>query len=208
MAAHLEQLVQPADRRSSIISRPTTAFPTGSIPASRTAARSASRAAAITAQLTFRDWHPVGGDERDYDIPDPADPNIVYRLAASAAQCHANGMRAPDRSRTSRRGRSDTYGKRPTLGEISLLWVTPLVAPTRSPLALSRRAGAVPLARTEGKNWNVISGDLTGKIADAKNCDGKSAGAPTRKTAATARSPRSRLRRATPTESGSAPMTG
>ena len=26
----------------------------------------------------LRDWHPVGGDERDYDVPDPADPNIVY----------------------------------------------------------------------------------------------------------------------------------
>ena len=29
-------------------------------------------------QLTFRDWHPVGGDERDGDIPDPANPDIVY----------------------------------------------------------------------------------------------------------------------------------
>ncbi|MGH9481236.1 MAG: WD40/YVTN/BNR-like repeat-containing protein, partial [Terriglobales bacterium] len=28
--------------------------------------------------LSFRDWHPVGGDERDYDIPDPQDANIVY----------------------------------------------------------------------------------------------------------------------------------
>ncbi len=29
-------------------------------------------------QLTFRDWHPVGGDERDGDIPIPGDPGIVY----------------------------------------------------------------------------------------------------------------------------------
>ena len=29
-------------------------------------------------QLTYRDWNPVGGDERGYDIPDPADPLIVY----------------------------------------------------------------------------------------------------------------------------------
>ncbi len=29
-------------------------------------------------QLTFRDWQPVGGDERDGDVPDPADPDIVY----------------------------------------------------------------------------------------------------------------------------------
>src|SRR6185503_17575653 len=29
-------------------------------------------------QLTFRDWHPVGGDERDYDIPSPKDPDVVF----------------------------------------------------------------------------------------------------------------------------------
>jgi len=28
--------------------------------------------------LTFRDWSPVGADERDYELPDPADPDIVY----------------------------------------------------------------------------------------------------------------------------------
>ena len=43
--------------------------------------------------IGFRDWHPVGGDERDYDLPDPADPDIVY------------GIRAPARCRTCRRGR-------------------------------------------------------------------------------------------------------
>lgn len=28
--------------------------------------------------LSYRDWHPVGGDERDYDLPYPGDPSIVY----------------------------------------------------------------------------------------------------------------------------------
>jgi photosystem II stability/assembly factor-like uncharacterized protein len=28
--------------------------------------------------LSFRDWHPVGADERDYDVPDPEDADIVY----------------------------------------------------------------------------------------------------------------------------------
>jgi hypothetical protein len=28
-------------------------------------------------QLTCRDWHPVGDDERDGDVPDPTDPGIV-----------------------------------------------------------------------------------------------------------------------------------
>ena len=75
---YVEQLVQSAHRDNSIISRPTTGFPIGSIPASRTAARSAIASRSDYGELTYRDWHPVGGDERDYDIPDPADPNIVY----------------------------------------------------------------------------------------------------------------------------------
>jgi len=29
-------------------------------------------------QITFRDWHPVGGEEYAYIAPDPLDPNITY----------------------------------------------------------------------------------------------------------------------------------
>lgn len=28
--------------------------------------------------ISFRDWEPVGGEERDYDVADPDDPDIVY----------------------------------------------------------------------------------------------------------------------------------
>ena len=28
--------------------------------------------------IEFSDWHPVGGDERDYDIPKPGNPDIVF----------------------------------------------------------------------------------------------------------------------------------
>ena len=35
-------------------------------------------AAATTAQITFRDWHPVGVEEYGYVAPDPLHPGIVY----------------------------------------------------------------------------------------------------------------------------------
>ena len=73
--ADLERAGTTSRPGSSITSPPTTAFPTGFIRASRIPARWRSRAAATTAQSPTRDWHPVGGDERDYDIPDPADPD-------------------------------------------------------------------------------------------------------------------------------------
>ncbi len=63
---------------NSTTSPPTTASLTGSIPGSRTAAPSAIASRSDYGATTCRDWHPVGGDERDYDIPDPGDPNIVY----------------------------------------------------------------------------------------------------------------------------------
>ena len=53
--------------------------------------------------LNMRDWHPVGGDERDYDIPDPVDPNIVFGSGLGGRS--AAGTRAPARSPTCRRGR-------------------------------------------------------------------------------------------------------
>ena len=68
--------------------------------------------------LTFRDWHPVGGDERDYMLPDPDDPDLVFgsgmggrvsRYDASTGQV-ANVTPWP----------INTYGARPTSGEVPL----------------------------------------------------------------------------------------
>ena len=91
--------------RSSITSSPTTRSRTGSAAASRRAARPASPAAATTAQITFRDWHPVGVEEYGYVAPDPLDPDIVY-----GGKVHA--VRSPDRPGAGRgaRGRVRTGG--------------------------------------------------------------------------------------------------
>ena len=32
----------------------------------------------MTAQITFRDWHPVGVEEYGYVAPDPLHPGIIY----------------------------------------------------------------------------------------------------------------------------------
>jgi len=120
--------------------------------------------------LTFRDWHPVGGDERDYDIPDPQDPSIVYGSGLGGRISKWDGHTGqvinispwPESS----------YGKRPTLVRYHYLWATPLVASLKGPSALY--LGAQVLFRTtdRGAHWTAISGDLTGKQPGAKNCDG------------------------------------
>jgi photosystem II stability/assembly factor-like uncharacterized protein len=118
--------------------------------------------------VTYRDWHPVGGDERDYDIPDPVDPNIVYDsgLGGSVTRWDARTGQIAQISPWP----VSSYGKRPTTVRYHYLWVTPLVASRTGPASLY--LGSQVLFRTQdgGRRWSTISGDLTGKIASAKNC--------------------------------------
>ncbi len=120
--------------------------------------------------ITTRDWHPVGGDERDYDIPDPVDPGIVYDsgLGGRVSRWDARTGQVTDISPWP----ESSYGKRPTLVRYHYLWVTPLVASRTGPASLY--LGGQVLFRTQdrGTHWTTISGDLTGKRTDAKNCNG------------------------------------
>jgi photosystem II stability/assembly factor-like uncharacterized protein len=119
--------------------------------------------------VTNRDWHPVGGDERDYDIPDPVDPDILYDsgLGGHVTKWDARTGQIAEISPWP----VSSYGKRPTTVRYHYLWVTPLVASRMGPASLY--LGAQVLFRTQdgGRHWATISGDLTGKIATAKNCD-------------------------------------
>ena len=120
--------------------------------------------------ITFRDWHPVGGDERDYDIPDPSDPSIVYGSGLGGRVSKWDG-RTGQVANISPWPES-SYGKRPTLVRYHYLWATPLVASVKGMPSLY--LGAQVLFRTtdRGAHWTAISGDLTGKQPGAKNCDG------------------------------------
>lgn len=121
-------------------------------------------------QLTFRDWHPVGGDERDYDIPDPADPLIVYGsgLGGRVSKWDGRTGQVEDVSPWP----ENNYGKRPTLTKYHYLWMTPLAASVTGPASLYLGGQVLFRTRDQGRNWTEIGGDLTGKTSDAKNCNG------------------------------------
>lgn len=118
----------------------------------------------------FRDWHPVGGDERDYDIPDPADPNIVYGsgLGGHVSRWDARTGQASEISPWP----VSSYGQRPTTVKHHYNWVTPLVASRAGPSALYLGSELVFRSRDQGRTWAEISPDLTGKAAGAQRCDG------------------------------------
>ena len=121
-------------------------------------------------QLTFRDWHPVGGDERDYDIPDPADPDIVYGsgLGGGISKWDARTGQVA----TVTPWPENNYGKRPTTTKYRYMWMTPLEGSRIGPPSLYLGGQVLFRSQDQGRNWQLVSGDLTGKTADAKNCDG------------------------------------
>ncbi len=123
-------------------------------------------------QLTFRDWHPVGGDERDWDVPDPNDPMIVYgsglggrisRFDARTGQV-ANVSPWPIMS----------YGARPDTTKYRYTWITPLLATKDKSGGTELLFGAQVLFRSldRGEHWKVISPDLTGQKKGARGCGG------------------------------------
>jgi photosystem II stability/assembly factor-like uncharacterized protein len=118
----------------------------------------------------LRDWHPVGGDERDYDIPDPVDPSIVYGsgLGGRVSRWDARTGQVTDVSPWP----VQNYGLRPTTVAHHFNWVTPLVASRSGPPALYLGGDVIFKSSDRGASWSIVSPDLVGKRAGATNCDG------------------------------------
>ncbi len=120
--------------------------------------------------ISFRDWHPVGGDERDYDIPDPIDPMLVYGSGLGGRVTRWDGHTGQVENISP--WPVSSYGKRPTDTKYHYLWVTPLVASRAGPAALYLGAQVLFRSTDKGRTWAAISGDLTGKAAGARDCGG------------------------------------
>ncbi len=120
--------------------------------------------------ISFRDWHPVGGDERDYDIPDPEDPNIVY----------GSGLGSRISRWDSRTGEVQNvspwpvsaYGARPTDVKYRYTWISPIAFSAHAPYAFYAGTQVLFRSNDKGQHWDIISPDLTGKRDGAKHCDG------------------------------------
>lgn len=121
-------------------------------------------------QLTFRDWHPVGGDERDFVIPDPEDPNIVFSsgLGGRLSRWDARTGRVTNVSPWP----ISTYGQRPTTIKYRYNWITPIAISARSPHALYFGAQILFRSTDRGQTWQAISSDLSGKAFKPNDCEG------------------------------------
>jgi photosystem II stability/assembly factor-like uncharacterized protein len=120
--------------------------------------------------ITFRDWHPVGADERDYDIPDPQDPDIVYGsgLGGRLSRWNARNGEVQNISPWP----VSTYGARPTTVTYHYTWITPIAVSGVPPYPLYQGAQVLFRSTDRGAHWTTISKDATARGDAAKNCGG------------------------------------
>ena len=121
-------------------------------------------------QLTFRDWYPTGGDERDGDVPDPENPDIVYGAGLGGRLSRWNKATAQVQNVSP--WPISTYGQRFRPGQPRYSWITPLAISKRSPHAIYQATQVVYRSTDDGHSWKVISPDLTGAVKNAIGCDG------------------------------------
>ncbi|PYO62216.1 MAG: hypothetical protein DMD28_06835 [Gemmatimonadetes bacterium] len=116
-----------------------------------------------------RDWHPVGGDERDYMVPQPGNPDLVFGsgLGGHVSRFDEATRQAAEISPWP----VSTYGARPTTVRYRFTWITPLVFSPRPPHAMYLGAQVLFRSVDNGDHWTVASPDLSGATPGAKDCD-------------------------------------
>ncbi|HEV7669821.1 MAG TPA: hypothetical protein VGS22_14960 [Thermoanaerobaculia bacterium] len=119
-------------------------------------------------QLTYRDWHSVGGDERDGDLPDPIDINVVYGsgLGGKISRWDARTGRVANVSPWP----VSSYGQKPPTVPNRTTWITPIAIDPRPPHALYQGTQVLSRSLDKGQTWEAISPDLTGAVANAPGC--------------------------------------
>jgi photosystem II stability/assembly factor-like uncharacterized protein len=120
--------------------------------------------------ISFRDWHPVGGDERDDDLPYPGDPGIVFSSGLGGRLSRWDRHTGVVQNVTP--WPVSSYGERPTDYKYHYTWITPIAFSAKPPYALYQGAQVLFRSTDQGQHWNVISPALNGHAAGATHCDG------------------------------------
>ncbi len=120
--------------------------------------------------ISFRDWEPVGADERDYQIADPRDSNIVYGsgLGGRLSRWDARNGEVQNISPWP----ISSYGERPTSFQQRYSWITPIAQSRLTPYPLYFGSQQLWRSIDQGAHWDAISPDLSARDASARDCDG------------------------------------
>ncbi|HEY9167105.1 MAG TPA: glycoside hydrolase [Candidatus Kryptonia bacterium] len=114
-----------------------------------------------------RDWHPVGGDERDYDVPKPGNPNLIFGsgLGGHVSRFDEMTRQVAEISPWP----VPSYGARQTSVKYRYTWITPLVFSPIGRHALYFGNQYLWKSTDDGDHWQMISPDLSGKKEGARD---------------------------------------
>jgi photosystem II stability/assembly factor-like uncharacterized protein len=121
--------------------------------------------------ISYRDWEPVGADERDFQIADPRDPDIVYGSGLGGRLSLWNARNGEVQNIAP--WPISSYGERATSFKQRYPWITPIAMSLVEPYPLY--IGSQHLWRTvdQGAHWQMVSPDLSAGSKSPRNCDGK-----------------------------------
>ena len=120
--------------------------------------------------ITFREWHPVGADERDYDIPDPKDPDIVYGSGLGGRLTRWNARNGEVQNISP--WPVSTYGARPTTVTYHYTWITPIAVSGVAPYPLYQGAQVLFRSTDQGAHWQNDQPGPDGARRRGENCGG------------------------------------
>ena len=116
-----------------------------------------------------RDWHPVGGDERDYDVPKPGNPNLVFGSGLGGTVTRFDEITR--QSSNVSPWPISSYGENPTKVKYRYTWITPLEFSHVKPYPLYFGAQVLFRSNDNGDHWKIVSPDLTGKVKGEQVCN-------------------------------------
>jgi len=120
--------------------------------------------------ITFRDWRPVGGDERDHQLADPQDNEIVYSSGLGGRLTRWNGRNGEAQNISP--WPLSSYGLRPTDFQQRYSWITPIAISPLAPYPLYFGSQQLWRSTDQGAHWEAVSPDLSARDEEPGNCNG------------------------------------
>ncbi|HEX8724600.1 MAG TPA: hypothetical protein VF737_04315, partial [Gemmatimonadaceae bacterium] len=108
-----------------------------------------------------RDWHPVGGDERDYMVPKPGAPDTVFGTGLGGHMSRFDEVTR--QSAEVSPWPVSTYGAYPPAVKYRYTWITPMAFGPPPSHTMYLGAQVLFSSTDDGDHWKVISPDLSGK---------------------------------------------